>query len=296
MDRKKIASLLLTAALLAGTAGTAVGASLPAKTAAQYGVAVSSSTKAVVDYSNLAEGYLMVRYTGGKNVRIKVQITKAGSTLNYNYDLNNTGANETFPLTEGDGQYTVKVLENTTEDRYAAAHTCTLDLKLRDSMAPYLYANQFVNFNDQSQVVAKAAELMAGKTALEKVTAAFNYVVDNFTDDYDRAASVQSGYLPNVDSVLAAKKGICFDYAAVMTAMLRSQGVPCKLVVGYAGTTYHAWINVYTPETGWIEGAIYFDGKTWTLMDPTFTSTGKRSDSIMKYVTNSANYQQKYAY
>ena len=25
------------------------------------------------------------------------------------------------------------------------------------------------------------------------------------------------------------KKGICFDYAALMTGMLRSQGIPCKL-------------------------------------------------------------------
>ena len=30
-----------------------------------------------------------------------------------------------------------------------------------------------------------------------------------------------------------------------MTAMLRSQNIPCKLVVGCAGTTYHAWIDVY---------------------------------------------------
>jgi len=24
---------------------------------------------------------------------------------------------------------------------------------------------------------------------------------------------------------------------------------------------YHAWISVYTPETGWIDGIIHFDGK-----------------------------------
>lgn len=31
-------------------------------------------------------------------------------------------------------------------------------------------------------------------------------------------------------------------------------------------------------------------------MDPTFVSTGKHSSSILSYVTNDANYQQKYAY
>ena len=124
----------------------------------------------------------------------------------------------------------------------------------------------------------------------------FDFVVDHFTYDYDKASTVSSGYLPVVDDILAAKKGICFDYAAVMTAMLRSQNIPCKLVVGYAGTVYHAWIDVYVEGTGWIAGAIQFDGKDWTLMDPTFVSSGKRSPSIMEYVTTDSNYSQKYAY
>ena len=47
---------------------------------------------------------------------------------------------------------------------------------------------------------------------------------------------------------------------------------------------------------GWIDKAIYFDGQNWTLMDPTFTSTGNRSQSIMQYVTDKTNYTQKYAY
>ena len=99
-----------------------------------------------------------------------------------------------------------------------------------------------------------------------------------------------------LDNVLAAKKGICFDYAALMTGMLRSQGVPCKLVVGYAGTVYHAWINVWTEETGWIDGVIYFDGTAWQRMDPTFASSGGGSDAIMQYIGDGKNYTQKYVY
>ena len=144
---------------------------------------------------------------------------------------------------------------------------------------------------------AQAAELCQDASGdLDKVGRVFDFVVDHFTYDYDKASTVSSGYLPVVDDILAAKKGICFDYAAVMTAMLRSQNIPCKLVVGYAGTVYHAWIDVYVEGTGWIAGAIQFDGKDWTLMDPTFVSSGKRSPSIMEYVTTDSNYSQKYAY
>ena len=124
----------------------------------------------------------------------------------------------------------------------------------------------------------------------------YDYVVTNLTYDRQKAATVQSGYLPVLDTVLAEKKGICFDYASLMTGMLRSQGVPCKLVVGYAGTAYHAWINVWSEETGWIDGAIYFDGTSWQRMDPTFASTGKQSAKIMAYIGDGKNYTVKYIY
>jgi transglutaminase-like putative cysteine protease len=59
--------------------------------------------------------------------------------------------------------------------------------------------------------------------------------------------------------------GYCVYYATAMTAMLRSQGVPARFVVGYTpgeqvgenewvvrGFDSHAWVEVYFPEEGWI--------------------------------------------
>ena len=99
-----------------------------------------------------------------------------------------------------------------------------------------------------------------------------------------------------VFKTLATGKGICFDYAALMVGMLRSQGVPCKLVVGYAGKEYHAWVSVWTEESGWVDGAIFFDGSTWQRMDPTYISSGKNSAAIQKYVGNGSNYNAMYLY
>ena len=107
---------------------------------------------------------------------------------------------------------------------------------------------------------------------------------------------MKSGYLPELDKVLESKKGICFDYAALMAGILRSQNVPCKLVVGYAGKSYHAWISVYSEEYGWVNGAIYFDGENWQRMDPTFADSGNQSESIMKYIGDGSNYTAKYFY
>ncbi|WP_297289767.1 transglutaminase-like domain-containing protein [uncultured Flavonifractor sp.] len=271
-------------------------ATLPVKAEPKTGVTVYENKKASVDASNLSEGYVMVRYTGGKQVKIKVLITGENG-VTYTYNLNNTGVAETFPLTEGNGRYSIKVYENTTGTKYALAFSTQVDLTLRNVFLPYLYPNQYVNYTADCNTVKKAAELTAGKTSdLDKVSTIYYFVTDNFTYDYDLAKTVQSGYLPNVDQALSTKKGICFDYAAVMASMLRSQNIPCKLVVGYAGTIYHAWIDVYIEGVGWVDKVIYFDGKSWTMMDPTFVSTGKHSSSILSYVTNEANYQQKFAY
>lgn len=269
---------------------------IPHKETVQSGVTVYKNSKATVDASNLALGFVSVSYTGGKNVRIKVQVTKTGGTT-YTYDLNNKGTAETFPLTEGDGKYTVKVFENTTGTKYAQAYSCPLELKLTSEFSPFLYPNQYVNFNDNSKVVAKAAELTKGMTTdLDKVTAIYHYVINDITYDYELAATVASGYLPDVDKILESGKGICFDYAAVMASMLRSQNIPCKLIVGYAGTVYHAWINVYIDGVGWVDHLIYFNGEDWSMMDPTFVSNGKDNPAVLKYVGDGTNYTEKYAY
>ncbi|HEX3000458.1 MAG TPA: transglutaminase-like domain-containing protein [Armatimonadota bacterium] len=288
--------LLLLGGLIPSVVLYALAAEIPTKVELKTGVSINSNSNAAIDYSNLAEGFVSVKYTGGKDVKIKVQVVKTGGTT-YTYNLNNKGNYETFPLVEGDGKYTIKVFENTTGTKYAQDLSYTAELKLRNEFLPFLYSNQYVNYTADSKVVAKAAELVKGKTTdLDKLSAVYNFVIKNFTYDTNRAKTVTSGYLPVVDSVLAEKKGICFDYAAVMSAMLRSQNIPCKLVVGYAGTIYHAWINVYLAGQGWIEKAIYFDGKNWTLMDPTFASSAKSSPEIMRYISNGSNYTQKYAY
>lgn len=259
------------------------------------GTVTGGNNKVAIDASNISQGYIMIKYTGSSE-KAKIQIIKSGGET-YSYTVSKKNVYETYPFSLGTGSYTVKVFENTTGTKYAQAFAGTYNVALANDYLPFLYANQYVNFTAESKTVAKGAELCNGKTkTLDKVTAVYTYVVKNFTYDKEKAKTVKSGYLPDVDTILAAKKGICFDYASVMASMLRSQGVPTKLVVGYAGEAYHAWINVYSQEEGWIEKAIYFDGKTWKLMDPTFASSGKQSDSIMKYIGDGSHYTMKYVY
>lgn len=258
------------------------------------GRAVAKGNGAEIDYSNIGDGYVMARFAAANSKRLKVQV--AGPATTYYYDLP-TGQWQTFPLSDGNGNYTVAVLENTTGTKYALLASQAMTVKVKDEFAPFLRPNQYVDYSNAEKTIAKAAELVDGVSdPLKKVEKIYGFVVNTLTYDKNKAATVKSGYLPVLDSVLEAKKGICFDYAALMAGMLRSQGVPCKLVVGYAGKAYHAWISVWTEETGWVDGAIFFDGTTWKRMDPTFASSGKGRKDIAEFIGDGSNYTVKYLY
>jgi len=269
-------------------------------TPAASGTAVQQNSSAVIDYSNAKDGYVMVAWTGGGGPKLKVQ-TKGPSGVTYTYNLRSDGVYETFPMSDGSGAYTVSVFKNVSGTKYANVLSASVSAALTDEFAPFLRPNQYVNFTQKSAAVAKAAELTAKcGDNLAKVSAVYNYVVKNLTYDKEKAKTVKSGYLPDVDKVMASGKGICFDYAALMAAMLRSQGVPVKLVVGNASSggkaVYHAWLNVWSEKDGWVDGVIYFDGSVWKLMDPTFASSGKQSSSIMEYIGDGSNYTAKFLY
>lgn len=259
------------------------------------GTKVENNGKSLIDMSNIKDGYVMIKYLTKASKALRVQITGPSGEA-YKYTLKSNGDFEVFPLSDGNGKYDIKVLENVSGTKYAVIGSAAFDVKFDDEFAPFLRPNQYVNYTPESKTVKKAEELIKGKTTtLEKISAIYEFVINNLTYDKELAATVQSGYLPEVDKVLEKGKGICFDYAAVMSAMLRSQNIPCKLVIGYTGEVYHAWINAYSEEDGWMDAVIYFDGKVWKLMDPTFAS-GNSSDAISQYIGKGENYKAKYLY
>lgn len=262
------------------------------------GTVVLGNSSASIDASNTDKGYVMVNYTGSNN-KVKMQLTIDGGTT-YTYNLSGRGY-EAFPLSAGSGTYTLNVYENVSGDQYA--HLCgeRISVQLGSSLSPFLYPNQYADFSQNSSTVQLGAKLAEGATNdLQVVENVYQWVIGNITYDFDKAgkasAGTMAGYLPSVDNIVSSKTGICFDYAAVMVAMLRSQRIPTKLVVGYAGQIYHAWISVYITDVGWVNDVIRFDGSNWVRMDPTFASSGNSSKDIMSYIGNGSNYNALLVY
>ena len=258
------------------------------------GVTVYQNDFASIDASNTSQGYVMVKYNG-TNEKVKLQITCPDQSC-YTYLISDRGAYDTFPLTAGNGSYALQVLENVAGDTYTVSLTQSINVSIEDEFLPFLYPNQYVNFHADSKAVSKGSDLAKDTYSdLDVVQNIYNYVIKNISYDTEKAQNVSYGYVPDVDDTLSSKKGICFDYAALMTSMLRSQNIPTKLEVGYSGDAYHAWISTYIDDKGWVDDIIQFDGDTWQIMDPTLAATND-SAAVKKYVGDGSHYVVKYTY
>ena len=245
----------------------------------------------LIDLSAASEGYVGV--SGQSTGRLKFQVLKDGET--YTYDLRSDGTPSIFPLQMEDGMYSFRVLENVAGSKYAVVYTTDETISIDDSYAPFLCASDYVNYTENSACVKKAQELAGGAADVNGViSAAYDYVCKSVKYDKEKARTVQSGYLPNPDETLATGKGICFDYASLAAAMLRSQGIPCKVIFGYVSPNelYHAWNMFYTKESGWVTVSYSINPSNWTRMDLTFSANGADG----KFIGDGGNYSDLYFY
>lgn len=260
---------------------------------------VYSNDDALIDASNSSQGYLMIRLKKAMSGSYRILVNADDINVRYTFQLNSSGNYEVIPLTEGSGKYTVNVLKVTSAGKGTVMFKQSLSVSVADSFLPFLTPNQFCMYDAGSSCVALSSKLCGGnKDTIAKTAAIYDYVINNISY-VSTAENGANGYIPVPDTVLANKSGICFDYASLMAAMLRSQKIPTKVVVGYAGDIYHAWISVYVDGSGWIDGYIYFDGNSWNRMDPTFAASAKDDadyKNTVDFISNGSNYSVMYYY
>lgn len=222
------------------------------------GTVIAAENDALIDYSNAREGYVMARYAaaGEKALRVQVQ----GPTELYTYVLPD-GEWAAFPLGEGSGTYQVTVLESRGGKKYDILVCAEVQAEITDALAPFLRPTENVDYEHAEKAVEKAAELTAeAETPLEKAKAIYEFVTKYIADDGSESAG---GERPVLDSVLEAGMGSYYDRAALMAGMLRSQGVPCRISVGYTGQGRHTEVDIQTEESGWSDGLMLYDGEEW---------------------------------
>jgi len=231
--------LTLIAALLIALIVAGLASSEDAVWPVSSGTAVSSNGKLIIDSSHADEGYVMACVSSPTGHRLKMRVKGPQGQLDY--DLSDTGAYEVFPLQMGNGGYDFSLYENVSGTKYSSAGKITLSVSLSDPSLAFLAPNQYVDYARDSLTVLKSDELTEGASKKEIYKTICKFISSEFTYDFVRAKTIKAGTLPEVDPCFERRSGICQDLAAVMVCMLRVQGVPAKLVIGYADKYYHAW-------------------------------------------------------
>lgn len=118
------------------------------------------------------------------------------------------------------------------------------------------------------------------KTSREKSKTIYNWIGNNIEYDYDKVDmilkndfNIKSGAINTFNT----KKGICFDYACLYSAMCKANNIKVRIITGegFNGSSWvsHAWNQVYSAEEGrWInvdttfyKGGNYFDTSIFSL-------------------------------
>ncbi len=234
--------------------------------------------------ADLQQGIVNVQMANLSTSKILLLVEKDG--VRYSYPIVDKDVNQ-FPLQLGNGDYTVRLMQNTEGNKYKELDKTTVSLELTNTNTVFLNSIQDIEWNDNQKSILKAKELTKGlKTDEQKVKAIYAYVTKNFKYDYAKAKTVTSGYFPNVESIYAKKTGICYDYSSVVAAMLRSVDVPTKLVKGYATPTkgvYHAWNEVLV-------------GGKWKVIDTTSDAAYVQAGKTVAMYKATSNYKPEKIY
>ena len=258
------------------------------------GTDVKKNSDASIDYSNRSEGYVTISYQSDPAKKSIVVITHVGSGKNQKFAVPSDGESRTFPLCYGDGMYQFAVYRQVVDTRYSQILTLFTDVKLRTEYVPWLYTNSYSWYTPESKCVKLAAEICAGlKNDIDKVRTIYHWIVDHV--EYDRALAVavtkDKWWRPDPDLVASLGQSICFGYASLKAAMCRSLEIPCKICVGYAGASWHAWSEIYTEHGGDVDGIEFLPNK-WNRHDVTFMDSSR--GSAREFVRNDKNYTTHY--
>lgn len=117
-----------------------------------------------------------------------------------------------------------------------------------------------------SQRVVELAQQVANTAATpyEKTVAVQQHLINGYRYSLDTGAELSAR--PIEDFLFTRKTGYCEHYATAMVLMLRSLGIPARLVTGFLATEWndfgqyytvrqrdaHAWVEVYYPHSGWV--------------------------------------------
>jgi transglutaminase-like putative cysteine protease len=158
------------------------------------------------------------------------------------------------------------------------------DVQERRYLNRYLSSTKY--WASDNSIIEKEAEKLIKdrETLLDVIRANYSFINDNLEYDVEKATSENE----RIGAIAALEGGpaVCMEYADLMIALLRAQGIPSRAAIGYANLTNmssneqvrHQWVQIWIPEYGWFS------------VDPSFESQnmkiGQMVDRVLWEVFN----------
>ncbi|BFU89188.1 MAG: membrane protein [Nitrospira sp.] len=141
------------------------------------------------------------------------------------------------------------------------------DFGSEPSLYPESFTRHFLQIPAQSERIAVLAREITHihRTTYEKANAIQTYLTHNYRYSLDAPLAEQDQ--PLEEFLFIRKTGYCEHYATAMVMMLRTIGIPARLVTGFLATEWneygnyylvrqqdaHAWVEMHLPNSGWIK-------------------------------------------
>lgn len=158
------------------------------------------------------------------------------------------------------------------------------DIQNTEYVSRYLRETKYWEINDPL-IKQEAERLLEGQEMLiDIIKANYQFVTERLEYDTEKATSENERI--GAKAALLGGPAVCMEYADLMIALLRAQGIPSRAAIGYANLreiapadqVRHQWVQVWVPEYGWLS------------VDPTFESAnmkiGQMVDRVLWEVFN----------
>jgi len=142
----------------------------------------------------------------------------------------------------------------------------------------YLSSTKYWEVNDEL-IQQEAATLKKDqKSLLDVIKSDYKFVNDSLEYDQQKASSENERI--GAKAALLGGPSVCMEYADLMISLLRSQGIPSRVAIGYANLdeqipeeqVRHQWVQIWVPDYGWLS------------VDPTFESDNMKIGQMMDRV------------
>lgn len=219
-----------------------------------------------VDWSTATNGYITFTAKG----QTRVFVLQGPDDTQALFRVNK-GDMIKVALVDGTGKYQYAIANNTNGGKsYRVQYKNSFTVQSIDAeLAPYLVSTPYGDYENAPNATAKAEELWdSEKTQLENIEAIAEWVDSLKYDKSLRQGAIDVYVAP--DSVIENGGGVCNEMSKLLSAMLRSQGVPTYVQTGHnASGSNHGWVMAWVELSASVKDGVTSSKGAWVLIEAT---------------------------